>query len=1449
MKAAAAAVVQGPAAASGAGTVLTLFWKLAETDAAERLAASSALIDILLSQQQQHPQEQQSPLQHPAGDEAELLEYEQHSSASVSQAQEARADRIIDRLCTPDVAYSLRRLIRGLASPRQGARQGFAVALAELLARLKDLIPLAPDVILTLILRDSVSTRSAKPAEARELLFARLFGIHALFCSRIIFQDDDIDPSDEAENTDRISPYRVMPGSNLRVFERTLDILFSNVATFKTWIRQSATWLGLQAIAGLLHIESADLSWRDEAIEIIYSRVASAISGSRLDMDTLAFVIGLSPVLSPEQLKSLLCPPFASPHLLATANLPALARILKELPLEDDADPKTGSTASWTPDLHLVWDQLLDIYYPPSAVASPPTLLRTGAAPFADFFRVLIDESLFAPTSSPERKSWGFTLVQHLLARLAAKTNAAQRIRDVPLLFQPNFVRTWINQLSDSSRILHKAARKTAQALLNTLQTTPAPADQRTLTSLALLTTLLTPPLGLRNFDQVTKTRTIEGILATLDGSGLDRYVAFLEGEILRSADAAPATANGGAEAGRETESSGRRKWAIDQLLGVVRFRTPVSAAPSQRGGEGDIEAGSSQQQQAGLRDEGVVLRVLRFLATHGWFEAATPAPAEPEKKKGKKSSGKSTKKDDGASTSAASVSLDAPTRALLRARFLSSIQDLNALPSLRTEPDGKKHRVVGLDSSPRGELWVAKAWGIIEALEAEGRWKAVEIPVEHAHEHEEGEDEEEEHEHEDHAAAFVAAREKAEDVLKALRQVRVKAEEKAKSSSDRSELERVRGLEAVLVGALLFVYVSRGDAAELLEPLADSISALLKITPTSSDDELTPDEAFVDAILGLLNRPSAFLRALATQAFGASSDLISPGGLRLLFESLVPSDADAMDEDIEEDEDDEEEENEEDDDDGKAKADSDDDGEDDDDDEDEEDDDSETSADSDLNDEVDPELRSKVLKALQASGIADTEKDDGAEDEDDEDDSDAESDVTMLDDEQMMKLDDKLASIFRSQLKGKNAVGADEHKEAIAQQNKVLDLLDAYASRQAGSPLALSLVGPLLSVMRSADKDSQQVANRAATILRSRLGGGAGNKAGSSATTAASSSSSSSSNKAAGAVDVEALVADLEEVHTAVTELTQPEHIGACISASTVLVRALLNQQQQATSSTAQSKVLRVHRRTVQALFQRRGARPKPNFVRDVLSRSPIVAWGLADELVDILGAAGNAEEEKKLRSDYVKQLQPLLHVVLANSLQLPEVKAKDAAAFLTKLNNQILSILREASGSEAHTSSAHRVKVLRELIKFAQQASKSAQRLSSAGEPATICNLAGWETVLETLSASDKLGGAKALLTQVQQLIASLRKSSNGAAPAAGVASNGNGKDAASSVKAKGKKDSNGPTEKQQQQPPTKKDKVSGPAAAAVAAPAAAGKKKKAAAEPNGASPGKKAKKAKSS
>eukprot|EP00299_Pterocystis_sp_00344_P015649 c7826_g1_i1.p1 GENE.c7826_g1_i1~~c7826_g1_i1.p1 ORF type:complete len:1219 (-),score=310.28 c7826_g1_i1:21-3677(-) len=110
--------------------------------------------------------------------------------ASLDQKQRIRSCRLLisalkksQESLTPgelsgDITYSLRRLVRGLSSSRDGARQGFSMALIELL---KEFPFISADDVLSQVKESTTITKSIHGQEERDMLFGRLFGLSALF--------------------------------------------------------------------------------------------------------------------------------------------------------------------------------------------------------------------------------------------------------------------------------------------------------------------------------------------------------------------------------------------------------------------------------------------------------------------------------------------------------------------------------------------------------------------------------------------------------------------------------------------------------------------------------------------------------------------------------------------------------------------------------------------------------------------------------------------------------------------------------------------------------------------------------------------------------------------------------------------------------------------------------------------------------------------------------------------------------------------------------------------------------------------------------------------------------------------------------------------------------------------------------------------------------------------
>ncbi|KAM9788729.1 myb-binding protein 1A-like protein [Neosynchiropus ocellatus] len=243
--------------------------------------------------------------------------------------------------------------------------------------------------------------------------------------------------------------------------------------------------------------------------------------------------------------------------------------------------------------------------------------------------------------------------------------------------------------------------------------------------------------------------------------------------------------------------------------------------------------------------------------------------------------------------------------------------------------------------------------------------------------------------------------------------------------------------------------------------------------------------EVLVDILLSLLSQQSRHIRQVCKTVFSSVCPHVTAAALTAIIDVLHPD----KDDDDEEDsavmvtddrenqkssEDQEEEEEEEEDEEMEVEKSDEDDSDDDDD-----------SDDMDEDAMVDQDFRLRMMKALQKKNALPSAGD-VSSDED-------------IGDEAMMELDKSLSALFTEQKKRIQAqkdVKAKLKKEKTLVREfriKVLDLVEVFVTRQAGSPLVLGLVEPLLSIiergMRSGvDQQEQDFLRRAADIFRNQL-------------------------------------------------------------------------------------------------------------------------------------------------------------------------------------------------------------------------------------------------------------------------------------------------------------------------------------------------------------------------
>ena len=150
----------------------------------------------------------------------------------------------------PDTPYALKRLIAGLASSNESARQGFAVALAQLVQTLQDQ---QAAKVLPQLEEATTPRQGTDNREERDLLFAKLVGCHALIRSGVLVR-----PEGSASNQ----------GEAWKEVVQSLMTLGNK----KSWIKEPSTWVITEALKSLLESES---EWKDETVKWAVQRLVN----------------------------------------------------------------------------------------------------------------------------------------------------------------------------------------------------------------------------------------------------------------------------------------------------------------------------------------------------------------------------------------------------------------------------------------------------------------------------------------------------------------------------------------------------------------------------------------------------------------------------------------------------------------------------------------------------------------------------------------------------------------------------------------------------------------------------------------------------------------------------------------------------------------------------------------------------------------------------------------------------------------------------------------------------------------------------------------------------------------------------------------------------------------------------------------------------------------------
>lgn len=524
-------------------TTLPLYWDLASSNKSERINASVKLVSAL--QQFQNSFVPEATTETESEKNSDDDEEEREDNATIESDYKLYVKKI-QAENAPDVGYAIQRLVRGLGSPRESSRLGFAVALTELLSQLDTI---SCEQILALLRNASQITGSMSGQEERDMLFAKLFGLKAIIQSGLLFRQRPLRTSSTSSGT-------------YKAFEIFVTELL-NLAETKSWLRESCGWTLLSLVDAM---ESSDVGWKSDASSLLFDRIF--VRDKSWSPEKVALTIRLQKTHPDADWQTFCGNYFKNPDILSTSNLNPLGRLLKDSLSEESEADKTKSGSPWKPQLHFSWDIILDNLLSTEQI-NPST------RNFQDFYRIVVDESLFASSSSPQRKYWGFLVFQKSLHRLPSN--------QLPMLFTKNFMRTWINQLSKKDRFLHKIARQVTNDVQAVVEKNPQ-------TGFTLVLQL-TGTNGSFHFDRITKTKTIENILTNMNGEGIKDYLNYLLKQV-----------NENEKSDSFSSVDARRNWIIDQMTCLIR-RNSIP------------------------RTDEIVKTILEWLTTNGFFTILKNSP------------------------------------------------------------------------------------------------------------------------------------------------------------------------------------------------------------------------------------------------------------------------------------------------------------------------------------------------------------------------------------------------------------------------------------------------------------------------------------------------------------------------------------------------------------------------------------------------------------------------------------------------------------------------------------------------------------------------------------------------------------------------------------------------------------------------------------------------------
>ncbi|KAJ9607320.1 DNA-directed DNA polymerase [Cladophialophora chaetospira] len=414
----------------------------------------------------------------------------------------AAAHTLLSNFCQPghsdegQTKTILTRLFRGLCSGRKSARLGFSVALTELLSQLattkENLEQISVSSVIDILENQSAPETGTSGQDERDHYYGRVFGAEAILKSGLLFED----------------------GYESH-FSRLLELLCA-LALKKPWLRQECGWVLFSCI--LAEHNNIPGSFAAETIDKLVA--------NKLIRTPEGVAIWIATTRRFPEVK-LPASAWKSGDPLARKDVDVLADILKDARAHPDqqiSELSAQGSARWSANLHFAWDvvlaEIFRITESKANLGKKHKNMNTDdkKLTFKVFWDTVVDESLFATSSSAERRAWGFGLwrkvfetAPHEVLFHTFTTNALRRLAD---------------SLKSSEKPLQKSAQRVTQSIQSRLVASSS--WQAAGEVAASYVRALLQSVSYADFDQITKSRTLQSLIDALNPAMLRRVNSAL---------------------------------------------------------------------------------------------------------------------------------------------------------------------------------------------------------------------------------------------------------------------------------------------------------------------------------------------------------------------------------------------------------------------------------------------------------------------------------------------------------------------------------------------------------------------------------------------------------------------------------------------------------------------------------------------------------------------------------------------------------------------------------------------------------------------------------------------------------------------------------------------------------------------------------------------------------